>query len=256
MVLTLSPLPAPGLPLGGSGSPGPLCCKHPAHLCCHQHHTARLPGESCLKATPSHPEPLSIPSKTHSPPPICPPSRPPEAHFPRAVTHHFPQLLTTQELSKLIPKSAVGELSEDSSNVVQLIMDAYNVRGQGRGRMVRVGAGGRWQRPSSGVAELRENDHFSVYHSRAPTSGLHMAVVNSPFTHSIPRPSILSVSCVRGMEPCSRQGRKVPFAELSSHATHCPKCTYCLLSHLTPSDPYLGTIIIPVLEMGIQTQGG
>ncbi|XP_076966925.1 integrin beta-7 [Tamandua tetradactyla] len=31
-----------------------------------------------------------------------------------------------QELSKLIPKSAVGLLSEDSSNVVQLIMDAYN----------------------------------------------------------------------------------------------------------------------------------
>uniref|UniRef100_A0A8C9DZ44 Integrin beta n=1 Tax=Phocoena sinus TaxID=42100 RepID=A0A8C9DZ44_PHOSS len=31
-----------------------------------------------------------------------------------------------QELSKLIPKSAVGELSEDSSNVVQLIMEAYN----------------------------------------------------------------------------------------------------------------------------------
>ncbi|XP_048219564.1 integrin beta-7 isoform X3 [Perognathus longimembris pacificus] len=32
-----------------------------------------------------------------------------------------------QELSQLIPKSAVGELSEDSSNVVQLIMDAYDV---------------------------------------------------------------------------------------------------------------------------------
>uniref|UniRef100_A0AAA9RS31 Integrin beta n=3 Tax=Bos TaxID=9903 RepID=A0AAA9RS31_BOVIN len=31
-----------------------------------------------------------------------------------------------RELSNLIPKSAVGELSEDSSNVVQLIMDAYN----------------------------------------------------------------------------------------------------------------------------------
>ncbi|XP_055975974.1 integrin beta-7 [Sorex fumeus] len=30
-----------------------------------------------------------------------------------------------QELSKLIPKSAVGELSEDSSNVVQLILSAY-----------------------------------------------------------------------------------------------------------------------------------
>ncbi|XP_038198745.1 integrin beta-7 [Arvicola amphibius] len=31
-----------------------------------------------------------------------------------------------QELSQLIPKSAVGELSADSSNVVQLIMDAYD----------------------------------------------------------------------------------------------------------------------------------
>ncbi|XP_043939792.1 integrin beta-7 isoform X2 [Protopterus annectens] len=31
-----------------------------------------------------------------------------------------------QELSKLIPKSAVGELKHDSSNVIQLITDAYN----------------------------------------------------------------------------------------------------------------------------------
>ncbi|KAH0629035.1 hypothetical protein JD844_010789 [Phrynosoma platyrhinos] len=31
-----------------------------------------------------------------------------------------------EELSKLIPKSVVGELKEDSSNVVQLIADAYN----------------------------------------------------------------------------------------------------------------------------------
>ncbi|XP_006870186.1 PREDICTED: integrin beta-7 [Chrysochloris asiatica] len=31
-----------------------------------------------------------------------------------------------QELSKLIPKSTVGELSENSSNVLQLIVDAYN----------------------------------------------------------------------------------------------------------------------------------
>lgn len=53
----------------------------------------------------------------------------PQAYFLRVVTHHFPQLPPLQELSKLIPKSAVGELSEDSSNVVQLIMDAYNVRG-------------------------------------------------------------------------------------------------------------------------------
>lgn len=91
------------------------------------------------------PQPLSIPPKIHSLPPIYLPSRPPEAHFPRAVTHHFPQLPITQELSKLIPKSAVGELSEDSSNVVQLIMDAYNVRGQGGGTVVRVGTGKRWK---------------------------------------------------------------------------------------------------------------
>eukprot|EP00062_Callorhinchus_milii_P026012 gi/632987642/ref/XP_007882668.1/ PREDICTED: integrin beta-7-like [Callorhinchus milii] len=31
-----------------------------------------------------------------------------------------------QSLSKLIPKSVVGELQDDSSNVIQLIMDAYN----------------------------------------------------------------------------------------------------------------------------------
>nr|XP_006981915.1 integrin beta-7 [Peromyscus maniculatus bairdii]XP_042120590.1 integrin beta-7 [Peromyscus maniculatus bairdii]XP_042120591.1 integrin beta-7 [Peromyscus maniculatus bairdii] len=37
-----------------------------------------------------------------------------------------PTLPVYQELSQLIPKSAVGELSEDSSNVVQLIMDAYD----------------------------------------------------------------------------------------------------------------------------------
>ncbi|KAI4586855.1 hypothetical protein MJG53_004642 [Ovis ammon polii x Ovis aries] len=51
-----------------------------------------------------------------------------------------------RELSKLIPKSAVGELSEDSSNVVQLIMDAYNVRGW-------VGGGhwGKWKGTPSGT---------------------------------------------------------------------------------------------------------
>ncbi|XP_074835702.1 integrin beta-7 [Carettochelys insculpta] len=35
-------------------------------------------------------------------------------------------LAAYQELSRLIPKSVVGELKEDSSNVVQLISDAYN----------------------------------------------------------------------------------------------------------------------------------
>uniref|UniRef100_A0ACB8EMR6 Uncharacterized protein n=1 Tax=Sphaerodactylus townsendi TaxID=933632 RepID=A0ACB8EMR6_9SAUR len=41
-----------------------------------------------------------------------------------AVTR--PRILVYEELSKLIPKSVVGELKEDSSNVVQLIIDAYH----------------------------------------------------------------------------------------------------------------------------------
>lgn len=32
-----------------------------------------------------------------------------------------------KELKNLIPKSAVGTLSSNSSNVIQLIIDAYNV---------------------------------------------------------------------------------------------------------------------------------
>ncbi|KAJ6654761.1 hypothetical protein lerEdw1_006624 [Lerista edwardsae] len=39
-----------------------------------------------------------------------------------------PRLPIYEELSRLIPKSAVGELKEDSSNVVQLIADAYSVQ--------------------------------------------------------------------------------------------------------------------------------
>ena len=45
-------------------------------------------------------------------------------------------LYPTQELSRLIPGAVVGELREDSSNVVQLITDAYEVGGgaqRGRG---------------------------------------------------------------------------------------------------------------------------
>ncbi|XP_035873394.1 integrin beta-2 isoform X2 [Phyllostomus discolor] len=41
-----------------------------------------------------------------------------------AVTKKMVQ--TYEELTKIIPKSAVGELSDDSSNVVQLIKNAYN----------------------------------------------------------------------------------------------------------------------------------
>lgn len=32
-----------------------------------------------------------------------------------------------QKLSEMIPKSAVGELNEDSSNIIELIQEAYNV---------------------------------------------------------------------------------------------------------------------------------
>ncbi|XP_054832834.1 integrin beta-2 [Eublepharis macularius] len=41
-----------------------------------------------------------------------------------AVTHKVAD--TYRKLSDMIPKSAVGELQEDSSNVIQLIQDAYN----------------------------------------------------------------------------------------------------------------------------------
>lgn len=60
--------------------------------------------------------------------------RPLGPHSPKALFLLSP-LFVTQELSQLIPKSAVGELREDSSNVVQLIMDAYDVSGEwGSGR--------------------------------------------------------------------------------------------------------------------------
>lgn len=39
----------------------------------------------------------------------------------------FWRLRLLQELKNLIPKSAVGTLSSNSSNVIKLIIDAYNV---------------------------------------------------------------------------------------------------------------------------------
>lgn len=39
----------------------------------------------------------------------------------------FQHLCLFQELKNLIPKSAVGTLSSNSSNVIKLIIDAYNV---------------------------------------------------------------------------------------------------------------------------------
>lgn len=56
------------------------------------------------------------------------------------MTSAIPFLL--QELSRLIPKSAVGELQEDSSNVLQLIAEAYSVRrsrGRKKGRILKRG---------------------------------------------------------------------------------------------------------------------
>lgn len=41
--------------------------------------------------------------------------------------HYFVMSLFPQELQNLIPKSAVGTLSSNSSNVINLIIDAYNV---------------------------------------------------------------------------------------------------------------------------------
>jgi hypothetical protein len=132
LVFTLSLFPAPGLPLCESSSTGPHCSKHPAHLCCHQCHTAYLSGKSCLNAVSPGPDLSQFPQRSILHHHLLP-FRPLGAHVLRAESHHFLLLLITQELSQLIPKSAVGELSEDSSNVVQLIMDAYDVRGRWQG---------------------------------------------------------------------------------------------------------------------------
>jgi len=90
----------------------------------------------------------------------------------------FPSIPLLQELSKLIPKSAVGELSEDSSNVVQLIMDAYNVSSRGGG-----GEGGHWGKVERDSQVQWQNwgggAHFLVCHSSGPTSSLHLAVIDS-----------------------------------------------------------------------------
>ena len=103
-----------------------------------------------------------------------PAPRPRQAYFLRVVTHHFPQLPPSQELSKLIPKSAVGELSEDSSNVVQLIMDAYNVRGSGRGGTGESGKG-----PPGRKAEPRGQSPVGITpHSSCPQS-VCVVVINS-----------------------------------------------------------------------------
>ena len=55
-------------------------------------------------------------------------------------------VLPWQKLTEIIPKSAVGELSEDSRNVVELIKSAYNVSPPGsqqrRGPPPRRSAGG------------------------------------------------------------------------------------------------------------------
>lgn len=50
-------------------------------------------------------------------------------HQLRGTTHLC--ALCWQKLSEMIPKSAVGELNEDSSNIVELIQEAYNVSAGG-----------------------------------------------------------------------------------------------------------------------------
>lgn len=50
-------------------------------------------------------------------------------HQHRGTTHLF--ALCWQKLSEMIPKSAVGELNEDSSNIIELIQVAYNVSARG-----------------------------------------------------------------------------------------------------------------------------
>lgn len=60
--------------------------------------------------------------------------------WPQGPSHDPPGVFASQKLTEVIPKSAVGELSEDSSNVVQLIKNAYNVSPP-RGRVPGADAG-------------------------------------------------------------------------------------------------------------------
>lgn len=54
----------------------------------------------------------------------------PAAPFSPMVLATTTCVLPRQKLTEIIPKSAVGELSEDSKNVVELIKSAYNVSPQ------------------------------------------------------------------------------------------------------------------------------
>lgn len=120
-----------------------------------------------------------------------PAPRPRQAYFLRVVTHHFPQLPPSQELSNLIPKSAVGELSEDSSNVVQLIMDAYNVRGWGGGALGKV------ERDPQVGWQNQEDNRLLVSHPTAPAHSL--CVWLSLTAHSVLH-SFINLKCLISTE--------------------------------------------------------
>ena len=60
----------------------------------------------------------------------CPPAAAPCSSVTWGGTAHL-FALSWQKLSEMIPKSAVGELNEDSSNIIELIQVAYNVSAGG-----------------------------------------------------------------------------------------------------------------------------
>ncbi|XP_015275238.1 PREDICTED: integrin beta-2 [Gekko japonicus] len=71
---------------------------------------------------------------------------------------------TYRKLSEMIPKSAVGELQEDSNNVIQLIQDAYNKLSE----MIPKSAVGELQEDSSNVIQLIQDAYNFMSAQRPP----------------------------------------------------------------------------------------
>lgn len=110
----------------------------------------------------------------------------------------------------------MGELSEDSSNVVQLIMDAYNVRGWA---WASAGTGA----PEGGPQALRNRALALAHVCRAEASGLHRA--RSP---------------ARGQE--GKEGSLSCYLMPRAVLAHLP-----FAISLTPLNPCWLTIIAPIL---------
>lgn len=99
-----------------------------------------------------------------------------------------------QKLAEIIPKSAVGELSEDSRNVVDLIKKAYNVSTwQGRMEQRRRRIGDREDRSGLGLGGASEVPEVDLALPRCFSAKVScVSVPHKPYRGPPPPPSSLS----------------------------------------------------------------